>query len=233
MLHDVRAIGERCRERGVPFHVDAVQAAGKIPLRVAELPIDFLSISAHKLHGPKGVGALYVRRGARFEPWSVGGSQERDRRAGTENVAGIVGFGRAAELAHEWLARRGAEQLAALRDRLERSIVARLADVRVAGGELKRVAGTTSLVFGDVSGEAVVMALDADGLCASSGSACSSGKQAPSHVLLAMGFTPAEASSSLRLSLSRYTTEVELEIAAESVVRTVTELRSLLGAARR
>lgn len=229
VLHDVRTIGAACRKAGVLFHVDGVQAVGRMPVRLRELEIDYLTVSGHKLHGPKGVGALYVRRGAPLEALIVGGSQEAERRAGTENVPGIVGLGAAAELAERWLQAGGATQLAALRDRLEHGLCERIPRVRVSGAGLARSPGTCNLILGDVSGEALVMLLSEEGLCASSGSACSSGKQAPSHVLLAMGLSPAEASSSLRLSLSRFTTAADVERALELVPAAVAGLRSLLG----
>lgn len=229
-VHDVAAIGRRCRELGILFHVDAVQAVGKLSIDVGSAALDYLSLSAHKLHGPPGVGALWVRRGSPFEPLTRGGGQEGDRRAGTENVPGIVGLGAAAELARAWLARGGDLELSRLRDRLEASLGARLPGLEIAAGSVRRTPNTSQLVLGDVSGEALVAALSAAGVAASSGSACSSGTHAPSHVLLAMGKTPAEASSSLRLSLSRYSTEAELEEAVEHVVRAVHDLRSLLGA---
>ncbi|MCC6408253.1 MAG: aminotransferase class V-fold PLP-dependent enzyme [Planctomycetes bacterium] len=229
-VHDVAAIGKRCRELGIRFHVDAVQAVGKLPIALRDLPIDYLSLSAHKFHGPKGVGALWVRRESPFEPLIRGGGQESDRRAGTENVLGIVGLGAAAELARTWLASGGPNAVAALRHRLETRLVERLGPLEIAAASIARTPNTTQLVFGDVSGEALVLALSEAGVCASSGSACSSGTHAPSHVLLALGKTPAEASSSLRLSLSRYTTEAEVDEAAELVAQAVRDLRSLLGA---
>ncbi|MCE9593087.1 MAG: aminotransferase class V-fold PLP-dependent enzyme [Planctomycetes bacterium] len=231
-IHDVAAIGRRCRELGILFHVDAVQAAGKLAFVLTDLAVDYVSVSAHKLHGPQGVGALWVRRGSPFDAWTRGGSQEADRRAGTENVAGIVGFGRAAELAREWLAGGGPERLAALRDELERRLRERIDGFEVAAAKIARTSGTSQFVFGDVSGEALVLALSDAGVCASSGSACSSGTQAPSHVLTAMGWDAAHASSSLRLSLSRFTTEDEVARATELVASAVRDLRSLLGSPR-
>lgn len=231
-IHDVHAVGRRCRELGIRFHVDAVQAVGKLPVDVSTLPADYVSASAHKLHGPPGVGALWVRRDAPFEPLFRGGGQERDRRAGTENVPGIVGFGVAAELARTWLERGGEPALRARRDAFETRLVAALGDVEVAARDVPRTPNTTQLVLGDVSGEAAVLALSAAGVACSSGSACSSGTHAPSHVLVAMGKSAAEASSSLRLSLSRYTTDAELELALSAIVDAVNDLRSLLGARR-
>jgi cysteine desulfurase len=227
-VHDVATIGRRCKELGILFHVDAVQAAGKLEVALDELALDYASFSAHKLHGPQGIGALWIQRDATFEPLFRGGGQERERRAGTENVAGIVGFGVAAELARTWLARGGARELARLRDRLEVALREALDGFEIAAASVARTPNTTQLVFGDVSGEALVMALSAEGVAASSGSACSSATHAPSHVLLALGYDAAQASSSLRLSLSRYTTEDEVDRAAEQVARSVRDLRRLL-----
>ena len=228
VVQDVAALGAAARARAVPFHVDGVQAVGKLGVDVAALPIDTLALSAHKLHGPKGVGALYVRRGFEFEPLVTGGPQEGERRAGTENVPGVVGLGRAAELALERLARVG--ELAALRDRLEAGLVAALPGVRVHGAGAERLPNTTNLAFEGVSGEALVTLLGEQGLCASTGSACASGKQAASHVLLAMGCDLAETSASLRLSLGFDTPPADVAAALELVPRAVARLRALAGA---
>jgi cysteine desulfurase len=229
-VHDVKAVGEAARAHGVPFHVDGVQAAGRIPIHVESLPIDTCSFSAHKLHGPKGVGALYVRRTSAFEPLLRGGGQEEERRAGTENVPGIVGFGRAAELASAWLADpANVQRLTALRDQLERELCARIADVDVHAKDAVRVPNTANLRFDGVSGEALLMLLSHEGVCVSTGSACASLKQAPSHVLLAMGESIEQASSSLRFSLSRYTGAQELAQLVEIVPRLVADLRALGG----
>jgi cysteine desulfurase len=209
--------------------VDAVQAAGKLALDVAALPIDSLSISAHKLHGPKGIGALYLRDSARFEPLLRGGGQEGERRAGTENIPAIVGFARAADAALQWMQAGGPAELAAKRDRLERRITDALPGSRVHASGVERTCNTSNLGFDGVSGEALVLLLSEEGICASAGSACASSRHAPSHVLLAMGLGERAASSSLRLSLSRETTESDLELAAEAVVRSVQTLRALAG----
>lgn len=224
-VNDVARLGAACSARGVPFHVDGVQAVGRMPLAVGELPIDTLALSAHKLHGPKGVGALYVRRGVPFQPLVFGGSQEGGRRAGTENVPGIAGLGRAAELALASLS--SAVEVARLRDRLERAALQRLRGARVNGGEGARIGNTANLRFDGLSGEALVALLSELGVCASTGAACASGKHAPSHVLLAMGLSPAEASSSLRLSLSRTTTEAEVDAAVDALVDAVGRLRAV------
>lgn len=228
VVQDVAAMGAAARERGVAFHVDGVQAVGKLAVDVARVPLDTLALSSHKLHGPKGVGALYVRRGFDFEPLLTGGPQEGERRAGTENVPAIVGLGRAAELALERLGR--ARELARLRDRLEAGLVAAVPGVRVHGAGSERLPNTTNLAFEGVSGEALVTLLGERGLCASTGSACASGKQAASHVLLAMGCDLAETSSSLRLSLGFDTTPEDVERALELVPEAVGRLRALAGA---
>ncbi len=226
-LHDVASVAALCKESKVPFHVDAVQVAGKLALHVASLPIDTLAISAHKLHGPKGIGALYVRASTEFEPLLRGGGQESERRAGTENVPGIVGFARAAELAQAWIAAGGPSRLAKLRDMLERKILAAVPHSRVHAAAAPRTCNTASFGFDGVSGEAMVMLLSEVGICASAGSACASSRHAPSHVLLAMGLDERAASASLRLSLSRETTEQEIERAIEAVSTSVQALRAL------
>lgn len=228
VVQDVARLGTAARARGVPFHVDAVQAVGKLVVEVSALAIDTLALSAHKLHGPKGVGALYVRRGVEFAPLITGGPQEGERRAGTENVPGLVGLGRAAELALERLPR--AQEIARLRDRLESGLCAALDGVRVHGAAAERLPNTTNLAFGGLSGEALVTLLSELGVCASTGSACASGKQAASHVLLAMGCDLAETSSSLRLSLGYDSTAEDVEAALERIPGAVRRLRALAGA---
>lgn len=234
VIHDLAPVAAACKREGVPLHVDAVQACGKIPVRVDELGADLLSLSAHKLHGPKGVGALYVRRGLALAPLIRGGPQEEERRGGTENVPAIAGFGRAAALAREWLAGDGPARLAALRDRLENGLVERgvvhgWGEVVVHGAGRPRVPNTTNVRFDGLSGEALVTLASDEGLCASTGAACSSSKHKPSHVLIAMGLEPAQASSSLRLSLSRYTTEEEVDRALEVLEGCVARLRRMAG----
>ncbi len=222
------AVGEVAREHGAPFHLDAMQAVGKIPVSVADFPLDLLSASAHKFHGPKGCGALWIRPGLELEPLFVGGPQERDRRAGTENVPAIVGTGRAAELAREHVENEPARRsLGALRDRLERELLERLPDARATGTGALRVPSTSNLTFAGISGEALVMMLGERGLAASSGSACSSGKQGASHVLLAMGIPEDRALGALRLSLSRDTPPDEIGQAIDLVAETVALLREL------
>lgn len=224
----LRTLGEACRVHGAALHVDAMQAAGKVPLGVAELPLDLVSISAHKFHGPKGSGALWVRADAPFEPLFVGGPQELDRRAGTENVPAAVGLGKAAELALAHVSDPdGPAGVARLRDALEAGVLERVPGARVHGAGAPRVPSTASFSFEGIAGEALVMLLGELGLAASSGSACSSGKQGPSHVLLAMGIPERLALGALRLSLARTTTAAEVEAAVELVTSAVDALRRI------
>ena len=225
VLQPVEEIGRLAREAGVRFHVDAVQAAGKMAIDVHSLGSDLLSISAHKMHGPQGTGALFVRRGTRLEPLFAGGAHERQRRAGTENVAGIVGLGKAAECAMEGLRNGEPERIRGLRDRLEMGLVEQASGVN--GGGTPRVPNTSNLWFETLDGEALVIALDLQGLAVSSGAACSSGASEPSHVLLAMGLSPERARGSVRLSLHRQTTEEEIERTIELVSSQVARLREL------
>ncbi|MEO6487375.1 MAG: cysteine desulfurase family protein [Thermoanaerobaculia bacterium] len=207
VIQPVAAVGSYCRERNIHFHVDAVQAAGKIDIDVVALGCDTLSLSAHKLHAPKGIGALFVRRGVVLAPYIVGGAQERRRRAGTENVPLAAAFGVAAALAG---APAGREAMASLRDRLENSI-AESFRVTVNGAPSPRLPNTANVTFHGVDGEGLVIALDLNGVAVSTGSACSSGRVEPSGVLLAMGLSPEEAKSTLRFSLSRLTTPEEVD----------------------
>jgi cysteine desulfurase len=232
VLQPVEEIGRIAGEAGIRFHVDAVQAAGKIAIDVASIGCQLLSISGHKMHGPQGTGALFVRRSTRLEPLSAGGAHERQRRAGTENVAGIVGLGAAAEYA---MSGGGAERMRGLRDRLETGLLECAGGVN--GGEAARVPNTTnlwfrSLGFDSLDGEALVIALDLKGLAVSSGAACSSGANEPSHVLEAMGVTRDRARSSLRFSLHRGTSEEEIDRAIELVTSQVTRMRELSVVAR-
>jgi cysteine desulfurase len=231
VLQPVKEIGQIAAEAGVRFHVDAVQAAGKLPLAVDGIGCHLLTISGHKMHAPQGTGALFVRRGTRLEPLFAGGAHERQRRAGTENVAGIVGLGKAAECALEGLANAIPEQIGVLRDRLEAGLVRHATGVN--GGEAARVANTTNLRFDGLDGEALVIALDLKGLAVSSGAACSSGASEPSHVLEAMGLPTEQARSSLRLSLHRQTTEEEIDRAIELVSSQVARMRELCAVAVR
>lgn len=201
------------RKAGALFHTDAVQAAGKIPVDVDSMGIDLLSLSAHKLHGPRGVGALFIRSGVHLEPFITGGGQERGMRAGTYDTAGIVGFGKAAELAFEHLSEETGGT-GELRDMLENRILASCPGAEIVGKDSPRLPNTSMVLFRGIESEAILTLLDMEGVCVSSGSACSSGSSAPSHVLSAMGIEPLRAGTSIRFSLSRYTTEEEVEYAA-------------------
>jgi cysteine desulfurase len=223
-LYPVEPIAARSRAVGALCHSDAVQAAGRIPIDVGRLGVDLLSISAHKMHGPKGVGALFVRRGTELEPRTPGGGQERRMRAGTENTPGIVGFGVAARLARERLAA-DAPAVELLRDRLERSLLDRVAGARVIGVEAPRLPNTAAIFFEGISGEALAIRLDLDGIAVSVGSACSSGTTAPSPALLALGLPRSDARRVVRLSLSRFTTEAEVDEAARRIVAAITAMR--------
>lgn len=226
VVQPVEEIAALARSRGVLFHTDAVQTVGKLPRRPGELGADLVTFSAHKIRGPKGVGALCVREGTPLEPVVTGGAQERGLRAGTENVAGIVGLAEAVALALEGSA--GEEdRLGALRDRLEREVVAGLRGVRVNGAGAPRVPNTSSLSFGGVDGESVVLGLDLLGICVSTGSACTTGDPEPSHVLLAMGVPPRLAQGTVRISLGQETTEEDVQAAARALVETVERLRRI------
>ncbi|MGH9432883.1 MAG: cysteine desulfurase family protein [Terriglobia bacterium] len=225
-LQPIEAIGRIAQEHGIPFHTDAVQSAGKIALDVEKLGVSLLSLSAHKLNGPKGVGALYVRKGAELRPLLYGGGHERDRRAGTENVAGIVGFGAAAGLAMRTL-HEEAVRLAKLRDRLEAGILGHVPSVRINGDLKRRVPNTSSVTFDFVEGEGLVIAADLQGLACSTGAACSSGSVESSHVLTAIGQTQDQARSTVRFSLGRFNTPEDIDYALEVIPQVVDHLRQL------
>ena len=225
-IQPIEEIGRIAAEADVYFHCDAVQSAGKLPLDVDRLGVDLLSVSAHKIYGPKGVGALYVRPGTPLEPQFFGGHHERDRRPGTENVPGIVGLGKAAELALAHL-KEDADRMAALRNRLEESLVDSISAVRVNGDRRRRVSNTTNLTFVNAGGEALLIALDLQGIACSTGAACSSGAVEPSHVLTAIGLSDEEARSSLRFSLGRGTTAEEIDAAIAMIPRIVERIRAL------
>ncbi len=225
-LQPVEEIGRIAREHGITFHSDAVQSVGKIPVDVGKLGVDLLTLSAHKLYGPKGVGAMVVRAGTRLAPLFHGGHHERDRRAGTENVPGIVGLGAAARLARERVAE-GTHSVGALRDRLEAGILETMPQVEVNGDVRRRLPTTSNLRFEHVDGEAFVIALDLAGVACSTGAACSSGSLEASHVLAAIGLNRQEARSSIRFSLGRATTAADVEFALEVVLRVAERLRSL------
>jgi cysteine desulfurase len=225
VLFPVAELAARARERGILFHTDAVQVPGKLEIDVNALGVDFLSLSAHKLHGPKGVGLLYVRKGTPFQPLVVGGHQEEGHRGGTENVPYIIAFGRAAQLAGT-VTPAARARLAALRDGLESAILARIPGVARNGAKEPRLPNTTSLAFAGVEAEALLLLLDQLGICASSGSACTTGSVAPSHVLTAMGLSAPAARSTLRFSLDYESTEEDVAYLLDHLPRLVSELRT-------
>ena len=227
VVQAVSEIGTTCAEADVYFHTDAVQAASKIPIRVKEIGCDLLSISGHKFNAPQGVGALYVRKGTTLEPRFFGGSHERSRRAGTENVPGIVGLGTAAELARKGLESGADNAMAALRDRLESSILEQVDAAGVNGAGAPRVPNTTNIYFDYIEGEALIIALDLKGLAVSTGAACSSGAIEPSHVLTAMGLRPDRARASIRFSLGKQNSAEDVEFAIQLIPGAITRLREL------
>jgi cysteine desulfurase len=231
VLQPVPEIGKIAAEADVYFHTDAVQAAGKVPIDVNKIGCDLLTISGHKLHGPQGTGALYIRKGTQLEPMLYGGSHERARRAGTENVPGIVGLGKAAELATQGFERGDDRKTAAVRDRLERELLQIEATGRngaeLNGGPAPRAPNTTNIYFDGIEGESLVIALDLKGLAVSTGAACSSGALEPSHVLIAMGLSPDRAKSSIRLSLGKQNTAEDVDFALDLIPKTVARLREL------
>ena len=227
VVQPIEEIGEIAAEADVYFHTDAVQAAGKLPIDVQKLKCDLLSVSGHKIHGPQGTGALYVRKGTLIKPLFFGGNHERSRRAGTENVPGIVGLGKAAEIAYAGFANGETEGLRALRDRLEHAILEGIEETGLNGGAAERVPTTTNIHFDHIEGEALVIALDLKGLSVSTGAACSSGAIEPSHVLTAMGLSPAQARASLRFSLGKHNTAEDVDFALSIIPETVARLREL------
>ncbi|MBM4145571.1 MAG: cysteine desulfurase NifS [Nitrospira sp.] len=225
-IFPIPEIVEILRERRILFHTDAVQVVGKIPIDVKKLPVDMLSLSGHKLHAPKGIGALYVRKGTRFSPYLIGGHQERGRRAGTENVASIIALGKACELALKNL-NEEVVYLTRLRDKLENSLLQSCPDARINGDVSSRLPNTTNLSFEYVEGEAILLRLNEYGICASSGSACTSGSLEPSHVLRAMGVPFTAIHGSIRFSLSRYNIEDEIDKVTEIMPKIIKNLRML------
>jgi cysteine desulfurase len=225
-IEPIEEIGKIAAEKGIVFHVDAVQAAGKIPIDVEKLGVDLLSISAHKFCGPKGVGALYIRKGTQLNPLLYGGHSERDRRPGTEDVAAIAGMGKAAEMARIGM-REESERILSLRDHLERGLLERVTPSWVNGARAPRVPNTSNMTFPFIEGEAMVIALDLKGIACSTGAACSSGAVEPSHVLIALGLPPEDARATLRLSLGHQTTEAEIDIALETIPAVIERLRQL------
>lgn len=222
----IKKVAEIVKSHGVQLHVDAVQAVGKEVINLSGLPIDYLALSGHKLHAPKGIGALYIRRGIRFRPYIKGGHQERGRRAGTENVPYIIGLGKACELAASGLEKERA-LLSSLRDRLQEGLLAAIPHCKINGDEAHRLPNTLNISFEAVEGEALLLRLDQYGICASSGSACTSGSLEPSHVLRAMGVPFNYAHGSVRFSLSRYNTKAEIERVIEVMPGIVSDLRRL------
>lgn len=229
IVQPIDEIGSICQGFGVHFHTDATQWVGKMPTDLSQLPIDLLSFAAHKFHGPQGAGGLFVKRGLRIEAQIVGGGHERGLRAGTENVASIVGMAVAAKLAKQWLETNGREQVALMRDTLENRIISASEGASINGITAPRMWDVTNIAFARLEAEAILMMLSELGVCASAGAACSSGSIEPSVVLLAMGIDPSIAYGSLRFSLSRDTTEDELRSAAEIVIDVVAKLRQSLA----
>jgi len=226
VMFPIPEIGKMIKEVGGVFHTDAVQVVGKLPVSVKGLPVDLLSISGHKLHAPKGIGALYVRRGTKVTPHIMGGHQERGRRAGTENVPYIVGLGKACELAMQRM-EQDADHERKLRDRLEAGILATCKGARINGEGSERLPNTTNISFEYVEGEAILLMLDDVGICASTGSACASGSLEPSHVLRAMDIPRAMLHGSIRFSLSRYNTDEDVDYVLEQMPRVIARLREM------
>ncbi|MFO8084851.1 MAG: cysteine desulfurase NifS [Desulfobacterales bacterium] len=226
IIFPVDEIASALHERGIVFHSDAVQAAGKLPVDVRKVPVDMLSLSGHKLHGPKGVGALYVRKGTKFSPFLIGGHQEKGRRGGTENVASIIGFGKAAQLAQERHEKFNSH-IKKLRDKLEKNLLEKIPNSMVNGDREMRLPNTTSIAFEYVEGESILLMMNELGICASSGSACTSGSLEPSHVLRAMGVPFTAAHGSIRFSLSLYNTEEEVDFVIEKLPPIIERLRQM------
>ena len=226
VIFPVAEIAELCRERKIPFHTDGTQVVGKMPVDVASVGVDLMSFASHKFHGPKGVGALYVRRGLRVRPLVIGGPQERGRRGGTENVAGIVGMGKAAELSKDGLDKM--PRVAALRDRLEREILTNITGTSVNGRTDARVPNTTNIGFSRLEAEAILLLLSEQGVCASAGAACSSGSLEPSPVLQAMKIDPRIAHGAIRFSLSKFTTDADIDRTLQVLPPIIQRLRAVL-----
>ncbi len=229
VIYPMDDIGHMVKPYGIPLHVDAVQAAGKIPLDMAMTEVDLLSLSGHKLHAPKGVGVLFVRRGIRMNQLLYGGGQEKGRRSGTENIPYIVGFGRAMELAQDYL-RDGVQKTRKLRDHIEGAILSNIHNTHLNGVPELRLPNTSNISFAGIEGEAILLLMDEMGICASSGSACTTGAVEPSHVLKAMGVPPEIAHGSIRFSLSRYTTQEEIDSVLEELPPIIQRLSNLSAA---
>jgi cysteine desulfurase len=227
VIFPVEEISREVKDRGIIFHTDAVQAAGKLPIDVNTTGVDMLSLSGHKFHAPKGIGVLYVRKGTKFSPYMIGGHQEEGRRGGTENVASIVALGKAAELAKQNLDQNSYASVGVLRDKLEATLLESVTNSMVNGDTENRLPNTTSIAFEYVEGEAILLLMNEHGICASSGSACTSGSLEPSHVLRAMGVPFTAAHGSIRFSLSRYTTAEEIDFVIEKMPPIIARLREL------
>lgn len=226
VIFPVEKAAELAHERGIPFHSDAVQVAGKIPVDMKDSAIDMLSLSGHKLHAPKGIGILYLRKGVKFSPFIIGGHQEMGRRGGTENTASIIGLGKACELAIQHLEEENT-RVRQLRDKLESQILDRVPNTRINGGQSERLPNTSNISFEFVEGESILLHMDEFGICASSGSACTSGSLQPSHVLRAMGVPFTMAHGSIRFSLSVYNTEEEIDFVIDKLPPIIETLRNL------
>jgi len=226
MIFPVQELSQVIKTKGIVFHTDAVQAVGKLPIDVSKSEIDMLSISGHKIHAPKGIGALYVRKGTRFSPFLIGGHQEGGRRGGTENVAYIIGIGKASELAATHLEEM-ATRVEKLRDKLENELLKRIPNAMINGDTENRLPNTTSISFEYVEGESILLMMDELGICASSGSACTSGSLEPSHVLRAMGVPFTAAHGSIRFSLGIYSTEEEIDFIVEKLPPIIENLRTM------
>ena len=227
VIFPIEEISRQVNSRGIRFHSDAVQVVGKIPIDVSKTGVDMLSLSGHKFHSPKGIGALYVRKGTKFSPFMIGGHQEKGRRGGTENTASIIGLGKAAELAAKHLKANGYEPISRLRDKLERNLLDTIPNAMINGDTKNRLPNTSSVAFEYVEGEAILLMMNEHGICASSGSACTSGSLEPSHVLRAMGVPFTAAHGSIRFSLSRYNTEDEIDKILEVLPPIIQRLREL------
>ncbi len=226
VIFPVEAAAALAKERGILFHSDGVQAVGKIPINLKDSHMDMLSLSGHKLHGPKGVGILYIRKGVPFAPFIIGGHQEMGRRGGTENTAGVIGLGKACQLALEHMEEENT-RVKDLRDKLERGILNAVPNAMVNGGKAPRLPNTSNISFEFIEGEAILLQMDGYGICASSGSACTSGSLQPSHVLRAMGVPFTMAHGSIRFSLSIYNTEEEIDFVVETLPPIIEKLRAL------
>jgi len=226
VIFPIEEISNVVKQKGVIFHTDAVQTVGKIPVDVSQSSLNMLSISGHKIHAPKGVGALYIRKGTPFFPFLIGGHQEKGRRGGTENVASIIGFGKASELAASHIGE-SSNKVRQLRDKLENELIRRVPNVLINGNKENRLPNTTSLSFEYIEGESILLMMDELGICASSGSACTSGSLEPSHVLRAMGVPFTAAHGSIRFSLSIYNTEEEIDFIIENLPPIIENLRKM------